>query len=201
MRSSDFIHRHRKPSHLRWQGLVLAVAAVTIVALTACGSDSSHHADGTGRVRSSATSSPSTEASAWTGPRIPDGEYRQLLTRKTLKKHGITQSPRELQWAPNGTLTDLLRINGNYWAQFENENGGAPSVGSSGGLSYDEQGRLVQTEDCCGESRYIWTLQGDNLTIQPDLAWMRQNHSRGEQHAYFNQIWTMMCCGTWTKIR
>ncbi len=176
-----------------------ALAASTmLLTLAACTGSPEEKAD-PGSASPSVSSTPSEEAPPeWTGPTIPDGDYQQLLTPASLRNFGITQTPEE--WAPDGTLTNMLRIAGPQWAQLANTNEDAMSVGSSGSLSYDQQGRLIEIEPCCGESRYTWRLDGDTLTIKPDLAWMRQNRPDVDLDSQDTRIWKMMCCGTWTKV-
>jgi hypothetical protein len=144
--------------------------------------------------------SPTTETAGDAGPTIPNGDYRKVIRRKDWRRLGIDMSARELELAPDGTLTNVIRILGEQWVQLANYNGDPPAVGSHGTLRYDAQGRLVVDEPCCGKSRYTWTLSDDVLELVPDLEFAKAEHPDYDADGPDWLMWQMMSSGVYTKV-
>lgn len=174
--------------------LAVGVAGTVLVACSGEGSASS--TDPTPVLSDSAVAG----TSEYAGPTIPDGDYRKVITRKDWRRLGIDMSDRELELAPDGTLTNVIRILGEQWVQLANYNGDTPAVGSHGTLRYDEQGRLVVDEPCCGRSRYTWTLTDDELELVPDLEFAKAEHSDYDADGPDWLMWRMMSSGVYTKV-
>ena len=139
--------------------------------------------------------------SAYDGPTIPDGDYQRLITQKVKTRLGITLSDAELGFAPDGTLTNIIRFLGDQWVQLANHNGEPPTVGSHGTLSYDQHGRLIVDEPCCGSSRYTWKLDGDKLTLLPDIEYSKAEHPGFDPNSQDVRIWKMLSSGIYTRVR
>jgi hypothetical protein len=140
--------------------IVLAISAAAL-ALSACGSTE----EPTTKESSPAISTP-TEAS-YDGPTIPDGTYEKLLSPKEAAALIGEDRAREL-WPKSGSLHQVYKFAGTSWTEL-NADGEAPlQKGSDGTLSYDEAGRLVLHEPCCGDTAITWTVDGDTLTMKTE---------------------------------
>jgi hypothetical protein len=174
---------------------------VALFSLTACSSDEpTTSTDSSPSSPTAPTSATPTEA-AYDGPTIPDGDYQRVITQKVKRRLGITLSDAELEFAPDGTLTNVIRILGDQWVQLANNNGDPPTVGSQGTLSYDQEGRLIVDEPCCGNSRYTWKLHGDKLTLLPDIEYGKAEHPGFDPNSQDVRVWKMLSSGIYTRVR
>lgn len=132
------------------------------------------------------------------GPQIPDGDYERILTSADLDKVGLIRVPAE--WAPDDTLTNRLRFDGESMAQLANYDGGPMVVGSSASIDYDADGRLILDESCCPPGGYTWNVTDDTLTLTPDVPWMKKNAPGFDVERHDDKMWMLMTGGTFTRV-
>jgi hypothetical protein len=144
------------------------VAAVVVVVATLAGS-LMRATDGdraTEPVRQ--PSRPATSPQAYSGPRIPDSNWRKVITRAEFVDAGA--SPRFLadNFGSADRVPTTLSFVGSVYSQSSRALG-TWSVGDAGTLTYDTQGHLVLTSTAPGcrgcVMRLNWKIDGTRLTL------------------------------------
>jgi hypothetical protein len=148
----------------------LLASSLVVVFVTACGSGSDPKpTESTASGSVAATSA----AAAPSDSLLTEGTYRTPeLTRKQLiaagKKAGLTQAQAEQALAWDGidhTAAFAVKLAGGHFTQFESNDGGAEGIGSRGTYQVLDDGTVVTTEECCGETTYQYALDGDAVRI------------------------------------
>lgn len=109
------------------------------------------------------TSTPVASAAA-----IPTGvAWERTIAADEPKKFNITRSPKELGFAPDGTLSVVFKFADGAWTQFGNYDGGTMQPGDGGTYRYDEAGDLVLTTASDGSTtKFSWEVTGDRLSLR-----------------------------------
>lgn len=148
-----------------WVGGALAAAATVAVVFAITSRPATRSAEPV-----DTPPSPSPSATAYTGPRIPDGSWSKVATAAEARRRGLDAPVVQRMLGADGKLPVTLRIAGDRWTVLvTEEDGGIPTPGDSGSLSYDRQGRLVTVSEspgcpgCIG--KFAWTLTGDALEL------------------------------------
>jgi hypothetical protein len=158
--------RDRRRGEVRrlWAGGALVAAATVAVVVALTGRPATRSAEPVD------TPSPSESATAYAGPRIPDGSWSKVATAAEARRRGLDAPVVQRLLGADGKLPVTLRIAGDRFAILvTEEDGGVPVPGDSGSLSYDGRGRLVTVSEspgcpgCIGV--YTWTVDGDALTM------------------------------------
>ncbi|HEY3014151.1 MAG TPA: hypothetical protein VGJ41_03520 [Nocardioides sp.] len=148
--------------------IVIALTAIT-ASLAACSSDdTSRGVADQSTPPASATESTSSEGTQATydGPTIPEGAYRKEVTRDDIKKAGLSPADFDYRTWPREHAIVTYRFEGDSWTQFWGFSESTLTPGSSGTLSYDNRGRLILSEPCCGETVIRWKRTGGKLTMK-----------------------------------
>ena len=174
------------------------VIAMLVLSSGGCATDQADTGAATTETSSASTGSERTSEPTDDGPQIPDGDSERILTPADLDKVGLTRVPAE--WAPDDTLTNRLRFEGESMAQLANYDGGPMTVGSSGSIAYDAEGRLILDESCCPPGGYTWNVTDDTLTLTPDVPWMEQNAPGFDVERHDDKMWMLMTGGTFTRV-
>lgn len=188
--------------HLRTARPALA-CLTALLAVAACSSSADPGDEAAGPTSAGSTAPAAVETSsapAYDGPTIPDGDYRRVLDDAAKRQAGVTLSNAALEWGPDGTMTNTLRFRGDQWAQVADYGDGAPTVGASGTISYDQRGRLLVDEPCCGRSRFTWDLDGDELTMALDLDFLEAEHPGLDRRSQDVRVGVLMTSGTYTRV-
>lgn len=149
---------------------VAAIATMT-AALAACGAQSE-----AGPVTTSASSPTTTSATstappspAWTGDVIPDGTYTKSETMADALALGITRKAARQYFGRDDTFRLMLKIDGDNFAQFSDDDGETMAQGDGGTFTYDADGNWVATSASTGCPRCVatvdWSFKGDRLTL------------------------------------
>jgi hypothetical protein len=137
--------------------IALASAALT---LAACGSD-----DASSPTPAAAGSGMS-DAASYDGPTIPAGTYTKTFTRADVKRLGLTDDDLDPgQLGRDGTGLVVYKFSGSDWTEWSGPDEASIDVGSSGTHAYDDDGNLVFSEPCCGDSVLSWSLEDGQLTM------------------------------------
>ena len=150
--------------------LAIGSAALT---LAACGAGSSSGPDvtlpsGTGTAVSASTAA---EAPAYDGPTIPTGAYTKEVTLKQIHRLGIELGVDDVmkfdpdQLSADGTGLVVYKFAQDEWTQFSGPDADHLLPGSFGTQTYDEDGNLVISEPCCGDSTLTWSWDGRALKM------------------------------------
>lgn len=148
-----------------------ALAAVLLLALTACSPGSNSSPSG------SSSDDPSADSNQadYLGPTIAEGLYTRHLTRadaeRAANKHGL---PADITDEILGIFTHDLaysfKIEGDSWGQYAAVDGGEADLGDFGTFTYDEEGSWVTVSDYTGCPAcvivYRWTLEDGELTLR-----------------------------------
>lgn len=134
----------------------LLVTAALLLPTTACGttSDSS--------TPSAAPSTPDTTGSANDAKTIPSGVYEKTVTEKDVQDVGV--DPGGIAFSPDGTALVVYKFADGVWTQFSGPTEDQLDPGSDGTHHYDD-GNLVLSEECCGDSILTWSWDGTKLTM------------------------------------
>jgi len=145
---------------------LLTVTSVAAVALTlaGCGSGGSSATAEKPSPSSSTTASPPSEAS-YDGPAIAAGTYTKRVSRKDVKALGQDPAYFPDVLGPDGTGLVVYKFEEGAWTEYHGPNKDALERGSYGTHSYDEDGMLVFTETCCGDSLLTWESDASTLTM------------------------------------
>ncbi len=93
--------------------------------------------------------------------------WQRTIGAPELKKPKVRLSPKELDFAPDGTLLVVLKFGDGTWTQFANYHGDALQPGAAGTYRYDDAGQLLLTDDAAGDTyRYAWEVSADALTLR-----------------------------------
>jgi hypothetical protein len=172
--------------------------AILVLSGGGCATDPADIDATRGPESSASPDSGATTELTYDGPQVPDGDYQRTMTLADLNRVGLARVPAE--WAPDGTLTNLLRFDGASMAQLANYDGGPMVVGSSGSIAYDVDGRLILDEACCAPGGYTWKVTGDTLTLTPDVPWMEKNAPGFSVERHDDKMWMLMTGGTFTMV-
>jgi hypothetical protein len=144
----------------------LAVAAALLVG---CGGQETSSSADSAATSSTAGSSPTDRTSPeWSGEVIPDGTYTKTRTAADAKRLGIPKERAVEFIGDDGELHVELRIAGDSWAQFADDDG-PMSLGDEGTATYDAKGNWVATSNSSGcpgcVATFEWSLKGDRLML------------------------------------
>ena len=148
--------------------IVLALMATASLAACSSNDSTSDRADqSSGPAPTTASASSDATAAAYEGATIPEGTYRKEVTRADIEKAGL--SPADFDYGNwprgrNGIVT--YRFQGDSWTQFGAFSESSLTPGSSGTLAYDDKGRLVLSEQCCGDTIIRRKVAGESLTLK-----------------------------------
>jgi hypothetical protein len=147
--------------------LLLRTLLVTLVACTACTACAAPPT-GPANAPSTAPSVVSTPAPTPASDRIPVGvSWQRTITAADVKRLNVPYKPEEMEFAPDGTMTTVVKFGETAWTQFANYGGGAQQPGDAGTYRYDEDGNLLLTTSSDGSSiRFAWTVSADTLTLR-----------------------------------
>ncbi|MFT4108609.1 hypothetical protein [Propionicimonas sp.] len=100
--------------------------------------------------------------------RIPAGaSWQRTITAADAKRSNVPYAPEDMEFAPDGTLTTILKFGESAWTQFANYGGGSMQPGDAGTYRYDEEGHLLLTTSSDGSTaRFAWTVSRDTLTLR-----------------------------------
>jgi len=109
----------------------------------------------------------STAATAYTGPRIPEGNWSRDVTLAQMNAAGFHP---DKSWLSDNGFDDgkgkfIIEFAGNRWFIFVETNEKALEIGDQGAIVYDALGRWVQA----GVRAIEWSISGDTLTTH-DVA-------------------------------
>jgi hypothetical protein len=163
-RLAEVRRRHR----VRTGALAAAVAATVVVAVVAAGSvlwgSDGQDSPAPAPRPTHAASSPS----AYTGPRIPDSNWRKVVTRAQYARAGADDAFLAEDFGRADRLPVTLSFIGDVYSQSGRYPGGW-SVGDAGTLEYATDGRLVLTSTapaCRGcIVSLAWRIRGDRLVL------------------------------------
>lgn len=145
----------------------LAVAAVVLVG---CGGQEPSSSAGSDATSSTAGRSPTDRTSPeWSGEVIPDGTYTKTRTLADARRLGIPKKRGVEFVGEDGELHVEMRIAGDSWAQFADDDG-PMSLGDEGTATYDAEGSWVTTSNSSGcpgcVATFEWSMKGDRLTLR-----------------------------------
>lgn len=114
---------------------------------------------------------------------IPTGSvWKKTLTEADRKTFGVLASTKEMQWAPDHTLTVVYKFGDGTWTQFGNYDGGPLTPGEGGTLSYVADNELELTSTAAKVTyRFRYDIDGNTLTLtmlgnpteDPDISIVR----------------------------
>ena len=134
----------------------------------------------------------STGASAYTGPRIPEGRWARDVTASQLNALGFHP---DAAWLASNGFTDgksrfVIQFAGSRWFIFVETDQGGLEIGDQGTATYDALGRWVQN----GTMAIEWSIKGDTLTTRNvvPVEGPRPTPTRTEERAVLEGIWQRM---------
>ena len=186
----DVHRRHRRDT--AWLGVV-AVAAAAIVAVAALALGSLLGGSDPNGAREPAR--PPTEVPSssddYVGPRIPDSDWRKVVTRDQFARAGADQAFFDANLGEADELPVRLSFVGDVYTQSARYTG-SWAVGDAGTFSYDPDGRLVLSSTAPGcrgcRASLTWSVRGDQLRLAFD-------------DPPTDQISAALLEGVWTRIR
>lgn len=150
---------------------------------TACGSTSSTGATDPGPTTPS--TSPSV-ASAYSGPTIPDGSYRYVVTPADVTRVGYPSSRATALLGADNREPIILKISGTRFSVFDDEGGGT-GLGDLGTLRYTHGHLVTMISDstgCPGCSQlWHWAAHGVSMSLveRKDIRDDPRNDPRDER--------------------
>ena len=118
------------------------------------------------RPSSSAAGTPSSSEAAYDGPAIEPGTYTRKVSVKDVKALGQDPSMLPDLLGPDGKGLVVYKFEGSAWTEFHGPDDDQLERGSFGSHRYDENGHLVLSEPCCGESVLVWNSDGSTLHMK-----------------------------------
>lgn len=174
-----------------------ALAAVAVL-LAGCAEQTSSSGAGsetTPTATSSGASAADTPSPEWTGDVIPDGTYTQTRTTADAERLGIPTSRATEILGDDGEFHVELRIAGDVWAEFGDDDG-SMALGDEGSATYDAEGNWVNTSNSIGcpgcVSTFEWSLTGERLTLE-----MLDTSEAGDPVGVL--VSRLVMEGTWTR--
>jgi hypothetical protein len=148
---------------------------VSIVALTGCGVSASPSDGGAAAgTQTRSTAPPANDSPASSGTlaeaRIPEGTWAKVSTLKDATRMGLPDQVAQRLVGADGVLHVELRIDGQDFAQFgDDQKDDELVLGDRGTATYDPEGHWVltsQSEGCrdCVSS-FTWSVHDDRLTL------------------------------------
>lgn len=159
------VHRRRRTR----TRVLAATAAATVAALAAVSGSLLGGSERTGQSEPAPQpTQESTSTNVYSGPRIPDSNWRKVVTRAQLVRAGADSA----FLAENLGRADRLPLTLSFVGKVYTQSGrylGSWSVGDAGTLAYDSDGRLVLTSTSPGcrgcTATFTWRIRGDRLEL------------------------------------
>ena len=111
-----------------------------------------------------------TSSPEWTGDVIPDGTYAKTATMADARKLGLPKDVAADFLGPDGELHVDLKIAGDTFAQFADDEGEVMLQGDGGSATYDAEGNWMTTSNSSGcpgcTATLDWTMQGNQLSLE-----------------------------------
>lgn len=142
----------------------LVVAAVTLTLAGCGGGDSSTTTAADPSPSSSATASQPSEAASG-GPAIAPGTYTRNVSVKEVRALDLKPSDLQDVVGPDGTGMVAYKFEEAVWTEYHGPSEDRLERGSFGTHHYDDDGMLVISETCCGDSLLTWETDGSTLTM------------------------------------
>ena len=142
----------------------LAVAAVALTLAGCGGGDSSTTTTTDPSPSSSSTASQPSEA-AYDGPTIVPGTYTKSVSITEVRALGLKPSDVQDLVGSGGTGLVAYKFEEAVWTEYHGPSEDRLERGSFGTHHYDEDGMLVISETCCGDSLLTWETDGSTLTM------------------------------------
>jgi hypothetical protein len=142
--------------------LLLAAAVVSLV-LAGCGGENTSTVGDPRPSSSSAASQPS--EAAHDGPAIEPGTYTRTVSTKDVTALGQDPAAFPDLLGANGKGLVAYKFEEGAWTEYHGPNEEQLERGSFGTLHYDQDGKLVLSEACCGDSLLTWQSDGSTLKM------------------------------------
>ena len=166
------LRRHRRRRAARWSAAALALAAactaiVLAVVLGARRAEPALPAHG-------ASSSAGSPSATYAGPGIPAGTWVRTIKQTDLSRGPGADLPIAFlisNYLDDGAGTFSLKIVGDRWTIYVEDDSGGLEVGDWGQVRYDAQGRWLQAlnngaGDPARGLRIGWSISGDTLLLE-----------------------------------
>ena len=141
---------------------LLAAGAVSLLLAGCGGQDSTTDADPS---PSTSSAAPQPSEAAYEGPAIEPGTYTRTISTKDIKALGQNPAAFPDVLGANGKGLVVYKFEESAWTEYHGPRDDQLERGSFGTHHYDEDGRLVFSEACCGDSFLTWQSDGSTLSM------------------------------------